>query len=259
MNPTDKSDTSKPLELLGYDANGQPLYGTPANAAPPVQQGSGIYQAVRTVEAPRLVNVSPSAIHSADVPENIDELHNESVRQYPMLNLSEAEYVITSIRRHPIGIIGTIVGSGILVCLIIAGIILYPSVVTATDVNDPPNVGIIALVGIILAAIIAGFAYMNVWIYQANKFFLTNESVIQNIQLSLFSKREQTISLGNVEDASFHQDGVLQSMFDYGSIRLSTEGDETTYRMSYVAAPRQQVAKLTNAVEDFKNGRRIDS
>jgi len=47
-------------------------------------------------------------------------------------------------------------------------------------------------------------------------------------------------------------------MLDYGTIRLSTEGEETTYRFSYVANPRGHVARLNNAIEAFKNGRPVD-
>jgi hypothetical protein len=96
-------------------------------------------------------------------------------------------------------------------------------------------------------------------VYLANKFFLTNESVIQEVQLSLFSRHEQTVSLGNIEDASFRQSGMLQSILDYGSIRLSTEGDETTYRFNYVSNPKKQIALLNNAVEAFKLGRPVDT
>lgn len=40
-------------------------------------------------------------------------------------------------------------------------------------------------------------------------------------------------------------------------IRLSTEGEETTYRFNYVANPKRQTAILNNAVEAFKNGRPV--
>ena len=99
--------------------------------------------------------------------------------------------------------------------------------------------------------------YIAYWVYTANKFFLTNESVIQEIQLGLFTHHEQTVSLANVEDASYDQHGIIQMMFNYGSIRLSTEGEETTYRFSFVANPKQQIATLNNAVEAFKNGRPV--
>ena len=90
-----------------------------------------------------------------------------------------------------------------------------------------------------------------------NRFFLTNESVIQEIQTTLLAHHEQTVSLANIEDASYQQAGIFQMMFNYGSIRLSTEGDETTYRFYYVSNPKVQIAILNNAVEAFKNGRPV--
>jgi uncharacterized membrane protein YdbT with pleckstrin-like domain len=87
---------------------------------------------------------------------------------------------------------------------------------------------------------------------------MTNESVIQEIQHSLFSRHEQTVSLGSIEDASFRQSGILQTLLNYGTVRLSTEGEETTYRFSYVTNPRRHVSILNNAIESFKNGRAVD-
>ena len=94
-------------------------------------------------------------------------------------------------------------------------------------------------------------------IYRGNKFFLTNESVIQHLQHGIFSRKEQTISLTNIEDASFTQHGILQHMFNYGLLRLSTEGDETTYRFPYAGSPSKLISVLNNAVEAFKNGRPV--
>ena len=254
-----------PQQLLGYDANGNPLYGTPtANE----QLGSAFQNQtatpdsvtpIRTTEAPRLISSSPSGVRPKNNVDNVEKLHADSIAAHPELNLSEEEYILAEVYRHPIGFMVPLIGGIVLICLILTGIFSYPTIISGLGIqDDAPNAGIIALIGIILCAIVAGFTYMSVWIYRANRFFLTNESVIQEIQMSLFSRREQTVSLGNIEDASFIQSGIMQSMFDYGSIRLSTEGDETTYRMSYVSSPRKQVARLTNAVEDFKNGRRVD-
>jgi hypothetical protein len=71
-------------------------------------------------------------------------------------------------------------------------------------------------------------------------------------------RKEQTVSLANIEDASFDQHGIIPTLLNYGSIRLSTEGDETTYRFTYVSNPKKQIEILNNAVEAFKNGRPID-
>ena len=66
------------------------------------------------------------------------------------------------------------------------------------------------------------------------------------------------VSLGSIEDASYKQHGILQTILNYGTIRLSTEGDETTYRFAYVSNPNKQVAILNDAIEAFKNGRPYD-
>ena len=62
----------------------------------------------------------------------------------------------------------------------------------------------------------------------------------------------------HIEDASYSQRGPMQTILNYGSIRLSTEGEETTYRFDYVSSPKKQIAILNNAVEAFKNGRPVE-
>jgi len=116
---------------------------------------------------------------------------------------------------------------------------------------------IILIIASFIILILLGI-YVSYYIYTNNRFFLTNESIIQQIQTGLFYKCEQTVSLSDIEDTSYAKNGIFQQIFDYGSIRLSTIGDETTYRFSYVANPEKYLAKLNNAVEAFKNGRTVE-
>jgi hypothetical protein len=118
--------------------------------------------------------------------------------------------------------------------------------------------GTVLLMGVLMTILFLIGGYLAIWVYTNNRFFLTNESVVQEIQASIFSKKEQTVSLLNIEDASYSKRGPLQTILDYGSIRLSTEGEETTYRFDYVANPKKQIAILNNAVEAFKNGRPVE-
>ena len=80
--------------------------------------------------------------------------------------------------------------------------------------------------------------------------FISRDRTIFDLPTNM---REQTISLANVEDASYSQDGMISHMFNYGLLRLSTQGAETTYRFHYASNPKLQIATLNNAVEDFKN------
>lgn len=211
-------------------------------------------------QSPQVVYMSRAIDPQVQEPSSeVKARHEESTRAYPQLNLSEHEYVISAIRRHPIGLfsIWTVVALGILIIFI-----GFPLLISASSsfggVLSTETVTYGGLTLLLVAILFALGGIMATVVYQANRFFLTNESVIQQIQTSLFSKKDQTISLVNIEDASYRQKGILQTIFNYGAIRLSTEGEETTYRFNYVANPKKQIDILNNAVEAFKNFRPVD-
>lgn len=184
--------------------------------------------------------------------------HDESMRLYPFLNLSNGEYIIRAVRRHPIGLIIPLTIGTLLIAAALTLLLSYDEFVATMAITGPLADSAAVTVPILVFCALIGFGMFVVYyVYVNNKFFLTNESVIQEIQLTLFSRLEQTVSLGNIEDASFTQHGILQHILDYGNIRLSTQGDETTYRFSYVASPKTHIAELNNAVEAFKNGRPV--
>jgi uncharacterized membrane protein YdbT with pleckstrin-like domain len=236
-------DYSRPV---AYDVNGQPLYAHPADVA-------------TDPKAPMSVHVSRPADPQAAVIDDATKLkHDESRRHYPALNLSASEYVIMEVRRHPIGLIVPFILGVFLVSLSFAVLFNYDFVARTLGLTgaaaDPATVFMPLLLFILLICLGIYIAYS---VYTNNRFYLTNESVIQDIQMSLFHRREQTISLGSVEDASFVQDGLIQELVDYGTIRLSTVGDEDTYTFPFVGKPKEHIAVLNDAVESFKNGRPV--
>jgi uncharacterized membrane protein YdbT with pleckstrin-like domain len=195
-----------------------------------------------------------------EVGEKLRKKHEESVQLYPFLNLSEGEFVMLRIRRHPIGLLIPVFITVLTVTILSVIMFLVPDFYASSQSQSSISlpapeivIGVLLLL-ILLSVIVGGIA---VWIYIKNQFFLTNESVIQEIQHSLFSHHEQTVSLGSVEDASYKQQGILQYIFNYGTMRLSTEGEETTYRFAFVENPKEQIATVTDAVESFKNGRPV--
>lgn len=246
-NEHDSVDYTKPV---AYDAEGRPLYAHPPTAAQTPVVGPAKVQVVhmsRQVD-PIKQEISPE----------IRLKHDRSIKHYPTLNLSEGEYIVNAVRRHPIGLIGPIAIAVLLISLALSVLLNYDIFVEFLSLTGPAaNPLIVAIPTLLFVLLVCIGAYVAYYVYTNNRFFLTNESVIQEIQTSLFSRREQTVSLANIEDASFMQQGIIQQLFNYGSIRLSTEGDETTYRFSYVENPKQHIATLNNAIEAFKNGRPV--
>lgn len=242
---------------VAYDAQGRPLYAhppktttqqTPTSPAtltqPAVQQVVHIARAVDPIKQ--------------EIGDEIKKKHDASHRIYPLLNLSENEYIITAVRRHPIGLILPLTLGAFLIAVALIILSNYTAIVTALNIEGQlaqPSLVTIPL--LLFCLVVALGMFVAYYVYVSNKFFLTNESVIQEIQLSLFSRHEQTVSLGNVEDASYYQEGIFQGLFNYGTIRLSTQGDETTYTFTYASNPKARIAALNDAVEAFKNGRPV--
>lgn len=206
----------------------------------------------------------PHMPEAPDIPEEAKKRHDESKRLYPSLNLSRGEFIISAVRRHSIGLVSIWLTSGLIVFMAL-GLLTFTflnqgSFSSIFGDDGASGMSMILLAGsiaLLLSALAVVGGFIATYVYKQNKFFLTNESVIQCIQRGLFSRREQTVSLQNIEDASYYQHGIIQHMFNYGNIRLSTQGDETTYRFSYVKDPKHQIALLNNAVEAFKNGRPV--
>jgi uncharacterized membrane protein YdbT with pleckstrin-like domain len=245
--PAQNLPENAPPQPVAYDTNGNPLYAAPPQSSQPPQPTPQVVHLSRAVE-PTQQEVSPE----------MKAKHEQSVKEHPSLNLSPNEFIISAVRRHPIGLAIPVGLTIFLVALVASILINYPLIMEGLGVFEPPAFGPVLLVGFLLTLLFAIGGYIAIWVYMNNRFFLTNESVIQELQLSLFMRKEQTVSLANIEDASFDQHGILQTILNYGSIRLSTEGDETTYRFTYVSNPKRHIEILNNAVEAFKNGRPIE-
>lgn len=250
-----KPDQATPEDYshpVAYDVDGRPLYAHPP-AAPQQPQTAASTQ-------PQVVHMArPVEPVKQEVSVDVQLKHESSKRLFPSLNLSDGEYVINAVRRHPIGLLIPMATGILLVSLTLSLLFNYGILVEQFQLTGPAADVSLAVSPILLFALLVALGtYVAYYVYTNNKFFLTNESVIQEIQVSLFARHEQTVSLANIEDASFEQKGIIQQIFNFGSIRLSTEGDETTYRFTYVANPKKHIATLNNAVEAFKNGRPIN-
>lgn len=199
--------------------------------------------------SPETVEISPE----------IELRHQRSKKMYQDLSLTKGEYVITAIKRHPIGLFPTISFGLLLTILGFIGI-FNAEVILSFMFNVgtlEPNTSYIILPSLALIVLSTIGTYISYYVYTSNRFYLTNESVIQVMQTSLFAKHVQLVSLGSIEDCSYKQTNLIENFFNYGTIRLSTVGDETTYGFAYAPNPKRAATLLNNAVEAFKNGRAI--
>ena len=182
--------------------------------------------------------------------------HEHAKAQYPFLPISEGEYIIEDLHRNIVGLLAIWLVAGALVLITLVLLPLYslnvdfiasilgvkPDSLVAAPVLAVPLLMVDVL--FVLGGIIASR------VYNQNRFFLTNESIIQYVQTGLFKSKLQQISLTNVEDVSSDQRGLLQQLFNYGSIRVSTQGQHTIYHFYYLNNPDRVVKIINDATEN---------
>jgi len=241
-------DYSKPV---AYDVNGHPLY-----SHPPIERAK-----LKKTSHSQIVHlVRPSEPEQQVISDSTKLKHQKSKKVFPDINLSAGEYVIASVERHSIGLFLPVIIGFLLIIFALFFLLNFDfmtkSVGPMSTFVGVDSSTIIPPVTMFIILVILGM-YVSYYVYYNNKLYLTNESIIQKVQISIFSKRERVVSLMDIEDLSFTQKGIFQQMFDFGSIRLSTEGEGTVYHFNFVKNPKEAIATLSNAVEAFKYGRAI--
>lgn len=181
----------------------------------------------------------------------IAQLHANSVRRYPSLGLNPDEYLIEAVNRSHIGLIPiwsfVLFVGALLLALIPAYTLNKANLQQLLGIGLPPA-GILALPLAFCAALLVVGGLLATVIYRDNSMFLTNQSVILHIRNGLFHTRLRIIGLVNIEDASATKEGIIQQAFNYGTVHLTTKGEDVAY--IYAKQPRNLADAINDAVKE---------
>ncbi len=93
-----------------------------------------------------------------------------------------------------------------------------------------------------LGIVLAGFSLIatmiSVYIYRASVIFVTNEKIAQLLYKTIFNRKISQISLGEIQDVTVSQKGVISRFFNFGTLVVETAG-ENNYVFDYVPYPYQ--------------------
>lgn len=196
---------------------------------------------------PPAISVMPVEFPAGD-PEVIRARHQESVKNHPDIPVDDDEFVVLSLSRHWIGLIGIIFVSLTLFVVLVSAWILLCFTPNNFNITDEMK-NSLSLIFAPLSVLIAVAGYIGYTTYKANRFIVTNERAIQIIVRGLMDQKKQVINLESAEDISFAQKGIFQHLLDYGTIRLSTTGDETTYTFPLAKNPAKAAEILGEVAE----------
>jgi hypothetical protein len=175
----------------------------------------------------------------------------------PLSVMQPDESVICEIKRHPIGIVMLYVGSGLLLVLI--AIVLFavmPSVVTTVNSTALTSISFVIFLATCLLTL--GFVFIANKVYWGNRWILTSDSLTQITQNSLFDRQSSQLSLGNLEDITAEQNGIVAHMFKYGVLRAETAGEKSKFVFIYCPNPDSYAQQILNAREQFEQSFRTN-
>ena len=175
--------------------------------------------------------------------------HERSKKDFPGLRLEDDEYVEFAFKRAKIClfmILGGVVFGLIVILLAFLLVLMGQSMIDEMG----RNFLFIILSALLASAVIIGIVALT--IYNGNKLFITNRRVIQMVMTSPVVNSVNIIDLTSVEDASFRRENLLQNLFHYGTFRLSTVGDETTYTFKYSDISGEELKEVTDLISNAK-------
>lgn len=175
--------------------------------------------------------------------------HERSIKDFPFLKLEDGEYVEFAFKRARIWL--NLILGGLSAGLIFI-LLAFLLTLMGQDSLDATGISFLyILLGSLLAAVVIAGIF-TLMVYKGNRLFITNKHVIQMVMESPMASSYNMIDLQSIEDTSFSQDGVFQKIFGYGTFRLSTVGEETTYTFKKSDITNDELKAVSKLITNAK-------
>lgn len=104
---------------------------------------------------------------------------------------------------------------------------------------------LVALVLTIMAVVVISF------IYRQNRLIVTDRNITQMLQYGLFSRKVSQLNMVNVEDVTAVQNGVFQTLFGFGDLKIETAGEQVNFHFTYCPRPGYYAKVILDAREQI--------
>lgn len=163
--------------------------------------------------------------------------------------LEPGESILTVVHRSVIGLVGIYVVGIIAVLAIFALVIaVSPDTFNASGDNISPALSGIIILGAVLLVLIL---FAATYIYRQSRLLVTDRSLVQIMQKTLFIRKVSRLSMSNVEDVNEEQRGILASIFNFGTLTVQTAGTEENFVFSLCPSPARLADRIIEARQAY--------
>lgn len=163
--------------------------------------------------------------------------------------LEPGEQVLTVVHRSHVGLIGiyavAIAAVAAIFTLLIA---LSPDTFDTSSATISPALSAIIILG---AALLVLILFTATYVYKQSRLLITNKSLVQIMQKTLFNRRVARLSMSNVEDVNAEERGILSSFFNYGTLTVQTAGTEDNFIFTLCPNPNRIADQVIEARQRY--------
>lgn len=163
--------------------------------------------------------------------------------------IEPGEHLVTTIRRHPIGLFAIYgeMGISIIAVAAIVGLAIFSFLKeSSTSTKGAIGAGFILMVGFLVALFL-----ISAYIYRTCRLIVTDKSVVLILQRTLFNKKISRLSMSNVEDVNLEQNGILPTMFNYGTLIIQTAGEVDNFVFPFCPKPDEYANRILEARQQY--------
>jgi hypothetical protein len=124
--------------------------------------------------------------------------------------------------------------------------------------EDNPN--IYAAVGA-LAVVIVGFMVVIMLvatiIYYKSNFVITDQSIKQTLQISLFNKKISQLDVAQIQDVTAEKKGFLPTFLNYGRLIVETAGEQANFHFDYCPNPDHYAKIILDSRQLYLSGHEL--
>lgn len=163
--------------------------------------------------------------------------------------LEPGECILTVVHRSVIGLVGIYLVAIVAVIAIFGLVIaISPDTFDTSSDNISGSLSAIMVLGAILLVLIL---FTATYVYRQSRLLVTDKSLVQVIQKTLFIRKVSRLSMSNVEDVNEEQRGVLASIFNYGTLTVQTAGTEDNFIFTLCPSPAALADRIIEARQAY--------
>ena len=111
--------------------------------------------------------------------------------------------------------------------------------------------GLVAAMGLFVVAFLVAILIISTYVYRQCRLVVSDKSVIQVMQKALFNRKISRLSMSNVEDVNVIQQGVLASMFNFGTLTIQTAGEVDNFVFTLCPSPDIYANRILEARQAY--------